>query len=103
MLKRVIASEEFIDDMKRAVRVMNGDANEEIKDLIEAAVQDMSMAGVVSKGEKDPLSRQAIKLYCKAHYGYDKDTEKFLTAYQALVDSMALSGEYGSEAEQSES
>ena len=42
-----------------------------------------------------PLCKQALKLYCKGHYGYDKDQTTFRAAYAALRDSMALSGDYG--------
>lgn len=44
--------------------------------------------------ETDPMYYQAIVLYCKAHYGYDEDSERFEKAYNSLRDSMYLSGNY---------
>lgn len=90
-------SEEFLNELKRSLRVTTEKADTEVKDLVEAAVQDMYITGVISKGETDPLSRQAIKLYCKGHYGYDENTERFIKSYESLRDSMALSGEYREE------
>lgn len=95
MQKATNISEEFLDDLKSYIRVTSESSGKEVIDLVEAAVNDMRIKGVISKGEKDPLSRQAIKLYCKGHYGYDEDTERFQNAYKSLTDSMALSGEYG--------
>ncbi len=90
----IIISDDFIGELKKSVRTKATDANSEIKDLAQAAVQDMRLRGVAYKGETDPLTRQAIKLYCKGNYGYDEDAEKFQKAYEALRDSMALSGDY---------
>lgn len=87
-------AETLIDSVKSVIRVKTGDSNEEIKDLIEACKKQMELSGVYVKDDEDPLTRQAIKLYCKGHYGYDENTEKFLAAYVSLRDSMALSGEY---------
>lgn len=85
---------EFVGEIRKTLRTNSRSADSEIIDLIQAAVQDMDLRGVKYKGETDPLSRQAIKLYCKGNYGYDEDAEKFQKAYEALRDSMALSGEY---------
>lgn len=86
--------EELIRQLMRAVRVKTDSAGDEITDLVDACKKDLEIAGVYVVDEKDPLCKQAIKLYCKANYGYDKDSEKFGAAYAALKDSMSLSGDY---------
>lgn len=83
-----------IRDLMRAVRVKTATAEDEITDLAEACLVDLRIAGVYVEDPSDPLCKQAIKLYCKANYGYDTDSEKFREAYASLKDSMALSGEY---------
>lgn len=85
---------ELIQELMKTVRVKSETAESEVKDLAEACKKDLEIAGVYVKDEEEALCRQAIKLYCKAHYGYDKDSEKFRAAYAALKDSMALSGDY---------
>lgn len=83
-----------VDWLKEMLREKSSVADTEIRDLVESCVLELKLAGVQEK-LKDPLYRQALKLYAKAHFGYDSDNEKFLKAFQNLRDSMALSGEYG--------
>ena len=87
-------NEELIEQLMKAVRVKSDIAEDEIADLVDSCKCELEIAGVYITREDDPLFKQAVKLYCKAHYGYDKDTEKFRAAYAALRDSMALSGDY---------
>lgn len=82
------------EQLMKFVRVKSNAATEEINVLAEACVKDLEIAGVYCDDEDDALYLQALRLYCKAHYGYDKDNEKFKAAYAALKDSMALSGDY---------
>lgn len=86
-------SEELLEELKGIVRVKSHEADIEIEGLIGACMGELKIAGVHGDTE-DPLCRQAIRLYCKAHYGYDKDTERFREAFNSLRDSMALSGDY---------
>ena len=85
-------SENLIQDLMRTVRGKSQVTKLDVTDLAEACVVDLSL--VVTDPE-EPLCKQALKLYCKGHYGYDKDQTTFRAAYAALRDSMALSGDYG--------
>lgn len=97
MNHEIIVSAEFLAELKRTLRVASANADTEVADLVRAAVHNMRITGVIWRGENDPLSRQAVKLYCKGNYGYDEKAEHFQQAYEALRDSMALSGEYQEE------
>lgn len=90
---------DLILKLKNAIRVKSDSANEELEDLTEACLLDLKISGVSITDQTDALFRQALKLYCKAYYGYDDDSEKFKAAYAALKDSMALSGDYREEQE----
>ena len=85
---------QIIQDLMRDVRTKSEIAKGEITDLVKACKKDLEMTGVYISDLLDPLAKQAIKLYCKANYGYDEESEKLRTAYTALRDSMALSGDY---------
>ncbi len=75
----------YISEMCRAVRVSETETStKEITELIEAAAADLSRQGVDTIDLDDPLTKQAVKLYCKAHYGYDNNTERFDAAYVSL-------------------
>lgn len=86
-------SNEVLSSLAGAVRTGNTD---EILELAQACVVDLEIAGVYVKEATEPLTLQALKLYCKANYGYDSenDTRRFENGYQALKISMALSGDY---------
>ena len=88
-----MVSKELLSTLRHAVRVTSEKADEEINELVESCRAELKLAGVYGD-EKDPLYLQAVRLYCKAHYGYDGDTDRFLHAYESLRDSMALSGDY---------
>ena len=91
----LVISESYMIEMLRAVRVSrSATSEEEITLLIQAAGADLNRRGVNIVDPEDPLTKQAIKLYCKGHYGYDKDSERFQKAYEALADGMSLSGDY---------
>lgn len=87
-------SRDITERLMKFVRVKSSNAAEEINVLAEACVKDLEIAGVYCENEDDALYVQALRLYCKAHYGYDKDSGKFAAAYSSLKDSMALSGDY---------
>lgn len=93
----MILTENMIQGLMRAVRGKSQVTKLEVTELAEACVMDLCIAGVYVTDPEEPLCRQAIKLYCKANYGYDNDSEKFRAAYSALKDSMALCGDYRKE------
>lgn len=84
----------LIDDVKLSLRIKNIAYNSEIQDLIDTCKVDLRVAGVEKVEETEPLTAQAIKLYCKANFGYDEYSEKFQQAYESLKIVMALSIEY---------
>ena len=91
-------SQEWVEEVKRNIRAKSSGADQEAKGLIEACLKDLEIAGVYVTDTKNPLVKQAVKLYCKGNYGYDENTERFREAYAALKDAMALCGDYGRDA-----
>lgn len=91
----MIITEQYLIEMISAVRVSRSKTSEqEITLLIQAAGADLNRRGVDIIDPDDPLTKQAIKLYCKGNYGYDKGSERFQQAYESLADAMSLSGDY---------
>lgn len=87
----------MLKKIKNALRIDGENHDEEIQDLIEAAKADLKLSGVKKISEDDPLIIRAITLYCKTHFGYDNDSERFMQAYEALKIHLALSTEYNTE------
>lgn len=88
----------LIDDVKDALRVSGSAMNTEITDLINAAVADLKLSGVLTaKAESttDPLIRRAVVVYAKANFGYDNgEADRFQSAYDMLKRHLLLSQEY---------
>ena len=56
---------------------------QEINDLIEAALYDLQTNGVdVVTMQDSPLIVQAVKTYCRAHFHSPADYDKLLSAYE---------------------
>ena len=84
----------LIDDIKLSLRIKNTAYDKEIQDLIDACKIDLNIAGVQEVDETEPLTAQAIKLYCKGNFGYDENSDKFQQAYESLKIVMALASDY---------
>lgn len=69
--------------------------DDELTDLIAACKADLRKHGVVKISESDPLIKQAVKMYCKANFGYGgSDADKFQKSYESLANSLSLCGDY---------
>lgn len=84
----------LIDNVKLSLRIKNTAYDTEIQDLIDVCKADLRISGIEIIDEADVLTTQAIKLYCKGSFGYDENSERFMSAYNNLKISMALSGDY---------
>ena len=56
----------------------------ELLDLIAAARADLKRLGIQGD-DTDPLIRQAIKTYCRLHFGSPPDAEKLERAYATQI------------------
>lgn len=87
----------LLDDVKLALRSNN---TQEVTDLINAALMDLSLSGVLVGSitplstDTDSLLKRAITVYCKANYGYDEKTEKFKESYELLKSHLSISRDY---------
>ena len=76
------------------LRITTETRDEEIRQVIDACLIDLSNAGVVSLDTDDAAVQQCLKLYLKSQFGYDANAEKFNEAYEHLKKALALSGDY---------
>jgi len=91
---------ELLPAVKKWLRITSASLDDEIEQTISACIPDLKNAGVKNAALDDPLIQQAIKLYCKAQFGYDDSSSKFAKAYELLKQSLSLSSEYNTEDEQ---
>jgi len=90
-------------EVKLALRVTTTDFDTEIQSLIDAAVADLTLAGVAAEKAQsttDPLIKRAVITYCKANFGFaNPDADRLQRAYDSLKSHLSLSVEYTTEPE----
>ena len=91
----------ILTKVKNALRIRSDAFNDEVNDLIAAAVRDLESTGIKvgdfgSSDPEDPLITQAIILYCKAQSGTMEleHAEKARKAYESLKIKLSCVGEY---------
>lgn len=80
----------LLDDMRLLVRVAGNDMDGEIEGLVAAARADMLRVGVgpalLEPEAMDPLAKQAVACYVKAHFGFDNvDAARLDESYRRIV------------------
>lgn len=88
----------LIAPVKLWLRISSDKMDDELEQTIDACKLDLSNSGVKNLDSADPLIQQAVKLYCKAQFGYDDSAGKFAEAYEHLKAALSLSGDYNAEA-----
>lgn len=71
----------MLDKVKMGLRITTNAYNEEINDLIEAAKQDLGIAGVVIPETIDEIVTRAIITYCKMSFGLPEDGDRLKRSY----------------------
>ena len=70
----------MLEKVKLALRIKTTAFDEEIQDLIAAALADLGIAGVIAP-EDDPLITRAVITYCKLNFGEPDNPERLQASY----------------------
>lgn len=79
---------------KKALRITTDAFNDEIGDLLQAAVLDLGIAGVVIPDEVDAIVKQACLTYVKAHFGEPDDYDRLKASYDEQKAQLAMATGY---------
>ena len=71
----------MLDKVKLALRITTTAFDNEMNDLIDAALADLGLAGVTTLTETDPLIIRAVVTYCRIHFGQPDDYDKLKGSY----------------------
>lgn len=71
----------MLNKVKMALRIVTNSFDSELTDLIEAAKQDLGIAGVIVPAELDAIVTRAIITYCKMLFGLPEDYDKLKASY----------------------
>lgn len=87
---------ETLAKVKLYIRVSHSKLDEDIKDSIDACLEDLKVHGVVYKDDTDPLVLNAVKLWCKSVYTDDTaKAAEYLNRYTALRNCLKSAEGYG--------
>lgn len=71
----------MIERVKLALRITTYAFDQEIADLIDAALRDLGIAGVTNDDITDPLIIRAVITYCKCNFGQPDDYDRLKRSY----------------------
>jgi hypothetical protein len=71
----------MLDKVKMGLRITTNAYNDELTDLIQAAKQDLGIAGVVVPETIDEIVTRAIITYCKMSFGLPEDADRLKRSY----------------------
>lgn len=84
----------MIDEVKLAMGITAEEYDAEIQSLIEAAILDLGIAGVVVPEQYDAMVKRAIITYCRMMFRSPSDFENLKWAYEQLKGQMAIASGY---------
>lgn len=84
----------MIDKVKLALRITINAFDDEISDLIEAALKDLGIAGVTNDDTTDPLIIRAVITYCKCHFGEPDEYDRLKRSYDEQKAQMSMATGY---------
>lgn len=84
----------MIDKVKLALRITTNAFDDEIADLIEAALKDLGIAGVANDDTTDPLIIRAVITYCKCHFGEPDEYDRLKRSYDEQKAQMSMATGY---------
>lgn len=84
----------MIERVKLALRITTYAFDQEIADLIDAALRDLGIAGVTNDDITDPLIIRAIVTYCKCNFGQPDDYDRLKASYDEQKAQMSMATGY---------
>ena len=84
----------MLEKVKLALRIKSAAFDSEVQDLIDAALADLGIAGVVKDDAGDPLIRRAVITYCRCHFGQPEDYDRLKAAYDEQKAQLSMATGY---------
>ncbi|WP_447402330.1 DNA-packaging protein [Lysinibacillus sp. fkY74-1] len=85
----------MLQKVKHSLRILNTAFDDEVQDMIDAAIIDLSLGGITKLDQDNKIIIQAVTLYCKSHFGLEnKDSAKYGQSYEWLKTRLSLSKEF---------
>lgn len=82
--------------VKRALRLMTDAFDDDITDLVGAALADLGIAGIVDPETTDPLVIRAVETYCKLNFGEPEEAARLKASYDEQKAQLSMATGYTS-------
>ena len=79
---------------KMALRITTNAFDDELKDLINAGLADLGIAGVKEQSTENMLVRRAVITYVKMHFGEPDEYERIKASYDEQKAQMSMATGY---------
>jgi len=97
----------MLDKVKLALRLSGTALDDEVSDLINAAIADLRLVGInvpaeaggARKKQGGPPLSLGGGCYAKAEFGFNDDAERYRNAYDYLKCALSLTADYTEESE----
>lgn len=84
----------MLEKVKLALRLKTAAFDAEIQNLIDAALADLKLAGIIKEDQEDPLIIRAVVTYCRANFGSPDDYQQLKAAYDEQKGQMQTATGY---------
>lgn len=84
----------MLEKVKLALRLKTAAFDAEIQDLIDAALADLKLAGIIKEDQEDPLIIRAVVTYCRANFGSPDDYQLLKASYDEQKGQMQTATGY---------
>ena len=87
----------MLEKVKVALKITTNDFDSELSDMINAAILDLGLAGIINTLQTDALVIRAICTYCRLNWGSPADYDKLKSSYDEQKAQMSMSSLYNTE------
>lgn len=84
----------ILEKVKTSLRITTDDFDDEVLDLIQACLADLTTAGVIVPETNDILILQAVKTFCRAHFGIPDNYDKLKASYDEQKAQLSMKSGY---------
>lgn len=84
----------LITSAKLALRITTDAFDDQVSDLLEAALLDLGVAGVVVPDEIDAIVKQAAITYVRLHFGQPDDYDRLKASYDEQKAQLSMCSGY---------
>lgn len=84
----------MLEKVKLALRISTDAFDSELTDLINAAYDDLGIAGVINTESETPLIIRAVITYCRCNFGQPDEYDRLKASYDEQKAQLSMNSDY---------